>query len=205
MDSEELAGQVVTSSGQEEEVEAGNVLEDVNMCLETLHAHHLPLPHNGETLSGAEHQGVLHPDYGENLVWWRQAGHHGPANRGVGLNWSQVGGGTLDNFLQLVHPVNFTGEVLAHEVERFLKLPHGVDGELEGVGPVGVVEVVNLAEGDTALERHSAVGESQTQLVDLLSLVLVSVHVQHCGPQHQEHVGPLAGHDALDLSLLKNV
>ena len=144
VESEELAGQVVSAGGQDEEVEAGDVLEDVYRGLETLNTHHLPVPDSGQALGSAQHQDVLHPHHGQDLVRRGQARHHGPGHRALGLHGAQVGRGALDDLLQSVDPVDLAGEVLAHEVERLLQLAHGVYRELEGVGSVGVVDVVNL-------------------------------------------------------------
>ena len=50
-------------------------------------------------------------------------------------------------------------------------------------------------------------GEGEAELVQLgPGGLLAAEEVEAAaGAQHEEHVGPLAGHDALDLSLLKYV
>ena len=73
--------------------------------------------------------------YGVYLLWGRQTGHHGPGHAGLSLDGRQVGGAGLDHLLQPVDPVHLGAEVLAHEVDRLLKLAHRVNSQFEGVRP----------------------------------------------------------------------
>ena len=125
--SDQLAGQVISASGEQEKVQTGQVVQSVDWGLQSLHDHNLPVPDSGKALRGAEDEDLLHPDHGEDLVRRGEAGHHGPCYCALCLHWSEVGWRALDNLLQPVDPVHLAGEVLAHEVERLLQLADSVD------------------------------------------------------------------------------
>ena len=83
---------------------------------------------------------------------------------------------------------------------------HGIDGDLEGVWPVRVGDVVDLAVADGGLDRDPAVRGSQRDLVEAAALVGVLVDVQQVGPgQDQPRLGPVAGRQRLDGALLQDV
>ena len=70
-----------------------------------------------------------------------------------------------------------------------------------------MITVIYLVVGDGALEGDGAVGEGEAELVQLgPGGLLAAEEVEAAaGAQHEEHVGPLSGHEALHAPLLQHV